>query len=35
MAKKSRKIRVKGYIAKRHGKRVRIKGYLRRRPHRR
>ena len=32
---RARKIRVKGYIAKRHGKRVRIKGYLRRRPRRR
>ena len=32
---RAKKIRVKGYIAKRHGKRVKIKGYLRRRPHRR
>jgi len=32
---KARKIRVKGYIAKRHGKRVRIKGYLRKRSRKR
>jgi len=30
---KSKRIRVKGYTMKRHGKEIKVKGYLKRRPH--